>query len=143
MKKLKIFALSFAFVYILTALLCIIFGHPLIYSPVDYSFQGFKSLALLLGILVFCLVYINFPVLNKIKARFFKRANNFVFFLIGSLLVLQAVTMLTGYAESFSARGVEADILYFYKCVGNSCIYILTGNITVVIACWLVVKPFR
>lgn len=140
MKKLKIFGLSFAFVFISTAILCIVFGHPFIYAPIDYGIKGFLNLGLLLGFLVFCLVFINFPILKWIKTKIFNRRNDFGFYLISTLLILQVVTLLTGYMESLTTRGVEADFLYYYKCVTNSCIYILTGNLTAIFACKLYVK---
>ncbi|MCG8578805.1 MAG: hypothetical protein MI866_02745, partial [Bacteroidales bacterium] len=142
MKKLKIFGLSFAFVYILTAILCLIFGQPLIYSPI-YGIREFLNLALLLGILVFLLVYINFPVLKWIKTISFKNSNGFIYYSVATLLILQIVTLLTGYMESLTTRGVEADFLYYYKCVTNSCIYILTGNITAILASRLYVKTLK
>jgi hypothetical protein len=137
MRKLKIFGLSFGFVFVLTAILCMISGLPFIYAPVDYGLTGFFKLALLLGFLVFCLVYVNFPVLKWIKDKAFKSANDFIFHLTATLLILQVVTLITGYMESLTTRGVEPDFFYYYKCVTNSCIYILTGNLTVLLGCRL------
>lgn len=142
MKKLKLFGLSFAVVYLLTATLCLIFNQPLIYSPI-YGIIEFINLAVLLGILIFLMVYINFPVLKWIKTRVFKNSNNFIYYSVATLLILQIVTLLTGYMESSATRGVEADFLYYYKCVTNSCIYIFTGNITAILACRLYIKSLK
>jgi hypothetical protein len=140
MKKLKIFRLSFSFAFISTAAICILFGHPFIFGPIAYGFKDFFLLGLLLGFLVFCLVFINFPLLNWIKFQFFNNSNDFVFYVIASIFILQLENLMAGYLESLLTRGVEADSLYYYKGVSNSWIYILTGNLTAFITCKLYVK---
>ena len=143
MKKLKIFGLAFSFAFISTAALCILFGYPFIIGSIDYGFREFLSLGLLLGFLVFCLVFINFPLLTWIKTQFFKNSNNFIFYLIASIFILQLENLITGYLESLASRGAEADFLYYYKGNSNSWIYILTGNLTALMACKLYVKSLK
>ena len=143
MKKLKIFGLAFSFAFISTAALCILFGYLLIIGSIDYRFREFLSLGLLLGFLVFCLVFINFPLANWIKTQFFKNANDFIFYLIATIFILQLENLITGYLESLATRGAEADFLYYYKGLSNSWIYILTGNLTAFIACNLYVKSLK
>ena len=140
MKKSKLLLITFTFAYLSTAILCIASGHPFIFAPINYGPSGLISLAMLIGFLVFCLVFITLPLLKWIRSLIFKKSNALVFYLISTLAVLQFVTMTTGYFESLTTRGVEADFLYYYKCVTNSCIYILTGNLTVVLACVLSLK---
>jgi hypothetical protein len=89
---------------------------------------------LLIGVLTFLLVFISLPVLNSLKPIKRKLKKNEDFFVIGSFVVLQVVTILTGYIESALTRGTNADALYYYKGVSNSLIYIITGNITNLIA---------
>ena len=58
--------------------------------------------------------------------------SNKTLLIIETILVLQIVTMIIAYFEtSFSKTG--GDFLYYYKGIGNSLVYILTGNLTSVI----------
>lgn len=140
MKRHKLFFISFIIVFISTSVLCIIFEQPLIYAPVKYSVENLLHLALLLGFLVFSLVYISYPILHWLKKRLRFRVNKFSFYLTTTLIILQLVTMTMGYLESYSRRGIDADFLYYYKCVTNSCIYIFTGNLTAIVATILYAK---
>jgi len=140
MNKIKIFFISLIIVFISTSILCIIFEQPLIYAPINYGISNLLRLALLLSILVFGLVYINYPILFWIKKKTKLMVNDLSFYLVITLFILQIVTMVTGYLESFSRRGIDADFLYYYKCVTNSCIYIFTGNLTTIIATILYAK---
>lgn len=143
MKLTKIFGLSFTFMFISTALLCIIYGLPLTLGRVDYSLFGFIRLGLLVAFLSFCLVFINLSVLKWIKPKILIRSNDIIYYMTSTVIILQVVTLITGYLESMITRGVEADFLYYYKCVTNSCIYILTGNITAIIASRLYAKMIK
>jgi hypothetical protein len=107
---------------------------PLIFYPIDYRLAEFLKFFLLIGFFSFLLVYITLPVLNSLKPIKQKLKRYEGFFIIGSFIALQAVTMLTGYIESSLIRGVNADTLYYYKGVSNSLIYIVTGNITSLLA---------
>lgn len=132
--KVRIFFISFSFMLVSTAIFCLIMKQPLIFYPVDYRLSEFLKLFFLIGLFSFLLVYITLPVLNSLKSTKRKLKRNEGFFIIGSFIILQAVTILTGYIESSLTMGVSANILYYYKGVSNSLIYIITGNTTSLLA---------
>lgn len=137
MKTLKLLFLAFGIAFSTTATLCIASGNPLVYYPINYGIDGFFSFAILILLLSFGLVYINLSVLKWLKTTMKINANSIIYYIVSTIFVLQIVTMLTGYFESFVTRGVQATAFYYYKCLSNSCIYILTGNLTAVIVAYL------
>ncbi len=137
MNKIKLLLLAFGMAFTATAALCILTGNPLVYHPIDYGITGFSEFALLILLLSLGLVYINLPVLHWLKKISKLNLNPVVYYITMTLIVLQVVTMVTGFYESLITRGVEADAFYYYKCVTNSCLYILTGNLTAVTIAYL------
>lgn len=116
--------------FVFTATICVLTKQPLVFSPINYSLVAFLRFALLIVVLCFLLVFICLPFLNSLKPNIKAEGRNESFFLFGTIIILQLVTMITGYAESSFSRGVRSDLFYYYKGVGNSFIYILTGNLT-------------
>lgn len=137
MKKLKLLFLAFGIAFSATAILCVGSGNPLIYYPIDYGIGGFFRFAILILFLSFGLVYINLSVLKWLKGMIKLKANSSIYYITSTILILQIVTMTTGYLESLTTRGIQADIFYYYKCVSNSCLYILTGNFTAIVVAYL------
>jgi hypothetical protein len=133
MSKLKLFITAFTFAFISTAFLCIIAGYPLIFPPVAYNFINFILFAILIAALCFGLVYINFAFLKFIKRGLIPTCSNTAYYIIGSIVALQVLTLLLGYTESSYGSKTEATVFYYYKGVGNSLIYVLTGNLTAII----------
>jgi len=131
MNKTRLFGIAFLIAFTLTALLCILSGQPLIFLPIDYSLFGFLQFAILIGTLCFCLVFINFPILKAVLNVLKREVNEKWYYLFTTFIVLQIVTLLLGYLESsYSSYG--GTPFFYYKGVGNSRIYILTGNITAI-----------
>ena len=133
MKNLRILSISFAFVYLSTALLCMLFQQPFLLGAPVYPFSAFVDLAVVLGFLVVCMLFINFPLLKWIKAKLFRKAKDRIYYLIGSLVVLQIATMLGGALESLSWRASTPDFFYYYRGITNSTIFLITGNATALI----------
>lgn len=127
MKKgnIKIFALSFAFVYVMIAGLCIYYKQPLIFVY-DYDFPQFLALFILLGFLSLGLIVVM-DGLEKILKKFrFSMLPNplfiYPYFIILSAFGLFIFTLFSGYVES---HGLAP--FYFYGCVTNSCLYLTSG----------------
>ena len=136
MFKLKLFSIAFFLIFILTDGLCILLGHPLIFMPINYGVGGFIEFGLLTGFLSFCLVYITLPFIRFIYRILKLKSTEIPFFIIGAFLVLQVVTLLTGYLESKYSIP-QGDPFYYYKGIGNSLIYVLTGNLTAILSALL------
>jgi hypothetical protein len=139
MSKTKLFSISFCIAFSLTALLCIIGGYPLIFLPVNYSIMAFIQFGLLIACLSFCLVFINLTFLRFVKKAFKIKLDYTKYYLLSTFIVLQIVTILIGYAES-SLTLHHASWFYYYKGVGNSLLYIVTGNLTAFIVAALFAK---
>lgn len=140
MNKLKLLLLAFVIAFSTTAGLCFANGFPLIYYPINYGIGGIFRFGLLILFLSFGLVYINLSTLKWLKEILKLKLNAIFYYVFLSIIILQIVTLATGFLESLAARGVKADILYYYKCVSNSCLYIITGNLTVIIVAYLFAK---
>ncbi len=125
MKKdnLKIFAVCFVIVYVLTAGLSILNRQPLVFA-LDYSIGQFILLFILMGILSFSLVFVmeNLEKLLKkyLSPVFISPPSIYAYFIFVSALGLFAFTLFSGYAKS------GRPFLY-YGCVTNSCIYLFNG----------------
>lgn len=139
MRKTKLFSISFCIAFSLTALLCIIGGYPLIFLPVDYGVMAFIQFGLLIACLSFCLVFINLTFLRFVKNVFKIKLDYIKYYVLGTFIVLQIATILIGYAESGLASH-HASWFYYYKGVGNSLLYIVTGNLTAFIVASLFAK---
>ena len=114
-------------------MLCIITNQPLVFGPANYSPGSFIVFGLLIACLCFSLVFVNLPFLRYIKEGVAPNARDDGFYIILTLLVLQGITLLTGYLESSFTKPDGGDLLYYYKGVTNSHIYIITGNLTTII----------
>lgn len=137
MKKLNLLFLAFVIAFSTTAILCITNEYPLIFYPINYGIGGFIRFSILILFLSFGLVYVNLPVLKWLKPAIYINSNSIIYFITTTILILQIVTMTIGYLESLITRGIEADAFYYYKCVSNSCLYILTGNMTAIIVAYI------
>lgn len=137
MNQVKLVLLAFGIAFIKTAALCVVTGNPLIYYPIDYGMGGVFRFGLLMLSLCFRLVYINLSVLKWVKKILKNSFSPTFYFPIVTLLLVQLVTMVTGYFETLTTRGVEPDILYYYRCVSSSCLYILSGNLTALLTSYL------
>ena len=137
MKKTKLFALAFLVSFVSTSVLCIGGGHPLIFLPVSYKLMDFFIFGILIGILCFGLVFITMPFVKTIR-RWTKLKIAFQsYYIISTMLILQVLTLVVGYLESYTTPGVETTIFYYYYGVGNSLIYIFTGNITAILISYI------
>lgn len=136
----KLFIISFCIAFVFTAFLCIVSEQPLLLGHKDYSINAFIPFGLMIAVLCFLLVYINLPVLKFFKNIILKEVREEGYYIIGTFIILQIVTLITGYAESSLNRHEEASMFFYYKGITNSHIYILTGNITAVIAASLYAK---
>ena len=136
----KLFIIAFCITFILTALLCILSNQPLVFGSNDYSIYRFLPFSILIATLCFLLVYINLPFLRLLKKIIFKQAREEGYYIIFTFIILQCVTLFTGYTESSLSRHIEADMFYYYKGVTNSLIYILAGNLTSIITASLYAK---
>lgn len=132
--RFKIFLISFSIMFLLTAVLCILFDQPFFLNPVKYNLSSFIELIVAVGILCFLLAFACLPLLNLLKPTRPRFGRYELFFLFSTLLLLQIVTLVLGYFESSFNKTGFADWFYYYKGVTNSWIYIVTGNITTVIA---------
>jgi hypothetical protein len=139
MKQLKLFAIAFIIMFISTSGLCISLQQPLIYYPLDYGLTGFLQFGVLTGFLCFCLVFINLPTIRFIKHQVSQAAKEKPFYVIITIIILQFVTLGTGYVES-GLTTKNADVLYYYKGVSNSLIYVITGNFTALIIALMYAK---
>ena len=115
------------------------YDYPLIYDPIDYGPGEFLLLALLIFAPSAGLIYINFPVLTWTIKILKLRSNLSLYYILMTLMILNVATILTGYLESFITAGVEADPFYYYECVSNSCVYLLTGNVSTLVVALLFV----
>jgi hypothetical protein len=136
MRKLKnyLFWMTFCITSLCIGVLCVVYEQPLFLGEAVYNVTTFLNFIVFTAFISMSLVYMCLPVLYRMneKIRFMKSTT--VFVLIGSILILQVVTMLTGYLDSaiFSTNG--ASLFYYYGCVTNSCIYIAVGNGVTVLA---------
>jgi hypothetical protein len=130
--KLKLFGLAFCLAFLSTASLCVATNQPLIFQPVSYSLSSFRSFSVLIGLLCFLLVFMNLSLLRFIYQLLKPGIREEAFYVIGTCLILQAATIIIGYAES-ALTSFESDAFYYYKGVGNSYIYLITGNLTALI----------
>jgi hypothetical protein len=133
MKKdnLKIFAICFIIVYVLTAGLSILNRQPLVFT-LDYSIGQFILLFILMGFLSFSLVFVmeNLEKLLKkyLSSVFISPPSIYAYFVLVSTFGLFVFTLFSGYAES------GRPFLY-YGCVTNSCIYLINGySVTLITA---------
>ncbi len=133
MTKTKLFSISFVIAFLSTALLCILLGYPLIFSPVSYKITDFFIFGILIGVLCFGLVFMNLSILTYLKKLLKVKTSSKVFYIVGTLLILQVLTLILGYIESDIYSKQNADPFYYYKGVGNSLVYVLTGNMTAII----------
>jgi len=121
-RNLKIFTLSFVFVYALISGLCIINRQPLVFSP-GYGFPQFFELFILLGVLSFSLCIVM-EIFEKILQRFITFFTSsvaiYAYFVFASLFGLFVFTLFAGFVES----GLP---FFYYGCITNSCIYLLGG----------------
>lgn len=138
--KRKLFAIAFFTAFILTSFLCMITGQPLIFLPVDYGVTEFVKFGLLVGLLSFLLVFINLPVLGRIHQSFRINVREEGYYIIGTMIILQVVTLTTGYLESGLSLLGGADFFYYYRGAGNSHLYIIAGNFTSAIIASLYAK---
>lgn len=132
MSKTKLFSRAFVIMFILTAVLCILAKQPLIFLPIQYTGIEFLKFAVLIGFLCFCLVNINLYIIRSIKRQMSSNSSESPFYILSTLIILQVVTLLTGYMESTLTTNT-ADAFYYYKGVGNSLIYVITGNFTAIL----------
>ena len=139
MSKTKLFTLAFVIMFISTAVLCFLARQPLIFLPVYYSGIEFLKFAVLIGFLCFCLVYLNLSLIKFVKRLTSLTSGELQFYILSTLIILQIVTLLTGYIES-SLTTYTADVFYYYKGVGNSLIYVMTGNLTALLIASLYAK---
>ncbi len=130
----RIFLVSFLIMFVCTLLLCISTEKPLIFNPPDYSLQEIAVFALFISFWCFLLVYISLPFINSFRPAKLRSHHYEAFYLLSTFIFLQIVTIVLGYLESAFVWSATADLLYYYRGVSNSRIYIITGNITAVIA---------
>ena len=131
--KLKLFGTAFSLAFISTALLCMLSGQPLIFLPVSYNAGAFILFGILIGALTTGLVYICLPLLNLLKTLLNIKTPEKIYYTTGTIIILQLLTLVLGYLESDVTAHSFADPFYYYKGIGNSHIYLLTGNITAII----------
>lgn len=74
--------------------------------PLKLNAVNCYELARLTGILCFLFVFVNLPVLDFIQRGNYSRRQEESFYTIGSLIVLQAATLVMGYTESSFAGGI-------------------------------------
>ena len=134
MTKKKLFGISFLLAFVSTAILCVVTGLPLIFSPASYKLINFIVFGILIGMLCFGLVYIALPFLTFIRRITHFKGQLTPYYIFATTFILQILTLALGYLESSMTRGVEATLVYYYASIGNSFIYILTGNVTAILA---------
>ncbi len=134
MHRFQLFLFSILFNISLISTLCYSQGLPLIFPPIDYGPKASLHFVILIVTLSFLFVYIQIPWLKWFWSLFIIKKNPKWYYLIGNLLFLQLLTMIYGYFES------SGDFFFLYKCVSNSCIYILSGNLSVVLISILYAK---
>jgi len=137
MKNRKLFMLAFVLAFASTSILCIACGHPLIFLPVSYKLIDFFVFGILIGSLCFGLVFINMPFVKFFLWLTKLKISLHAYYIISTLLILQILTLALGYLESYFTRGMQPTPFYYYGGVGNSLIYILTGNLTAIIVSYL------
>lgn len=140
MRKTDLFKITFLIAFPSIALLCMLGGQPLIFSPVSYTLFSFIKFGVLICFLCFGLVFISLPILTSIKKGPRLNKSNKFFYVTGTLVILQMLTLFLGYMESALTRHVSADALYYYKGVGNSLIYVIMGNVTAIVGSYLYAK---
>lgn len=125
MKKenLKIFAISFAIVYVMIASLCVLNRKPLIYVR-GYNFSQFFTLFIFLGLISSGLVFVM-DILEKIHQKFLtpilsSPISIYAYYILVSVFGLFAFTLFAGLVEA-------GQPFYLYGCVTNSCIYLFSG----------------
>jgi hypothetical protein len=143
MSRLKIFVSSYVLAFASTAVLCILSGQPLIFLPVSYGMTDFLAFGILILILTCCLNFICLPFLEFIRKIFRIGIREDLYFVTGTLIILQIVTLLVGYLESGITRHIIATPFYYYQGVGNSLVYVITGNMTAIMAASLYGKQKR
>lgn len=126
----KIFLICFVVVYIMIASLSMINRQPLVFVP-GYSLGQFIVLFFLLGFLSFGLVFLM-ENLEKLLDKYLTVIASstlmiYAYFLITSILGLFVFTLFSGFAES-------GRPFFYYRCVTNSCIYLLSGYTVTIIA---------
>ncbi len=133
MKKenLRIFTLSFAIVYIMTASLCVLYRQPLVFSP-GYSFSQFLTLFILLGLFSLALTLVM-DILEKIFKKFLsplftQPISIYAYFILLSAFGLFILTLFAGFIESGYSP------FFYYGCVTNSCLYLTSGYTVTCIA---------
>lgn len=136
MNNIKLLSLAFIFAFSSSSLLSYTFGYPLIFHPINYGLSGFIEFGILILFLCLGLVFVSIPVSTRTILRL-NLSNNYISIALINLLHLQLVIIFLGFFESYFTRGVTADLFYYYKCVTNSCIYVLTGNVTTIITTYL------
>lgn len=141
--SIKLHSISTSTFFIVVFSLCWLLDLPLVFKKETYNINqsilllGF-SLMFSIGLILICL-----PVLEWLQDLLNSSTNQVAFYLIGSLLALHILVGISGTLESFIISPRGADPLFYYKCIGNSCVYIFSGNTTVVLICWLYVKKIK
>lgn len=140
MFRLQLFFLTAVLNFSIISFLCLFFDLPLIYYPIDYGLKGFQNFGILIASLSFLFIYVQIPWLRWFWNLFTIKKNPKWYYVIFNLLILQFITIIFGLMESYEPGSKELDFFYLYKGVSNSCIYILSGNISLVIISILFAK---
>jgi hypothetical protein len=131
--KVYYWLISFSIMFISTSSLCIVSGQFGLYPPLKFNAVNCYQLARLTGILCFLFVFVTLPVLDFIQRGNCSRRQEESFYTIGSLIFLQAATLVMGYTESSFAHGIPSGFFYYYGGPDYSWVFIITGNLTVCI----------
>lgn len=139
MKRESLLLVSFAMAFLLTSVICYVKGYPLIYYPISFGIREFIKFGILIGVLSAGLVYIHLPFLKWLQVKLNLKINKTVFYIGVTIIVLQLLSCIAGWGESYYNLR-RPDFLYYYHCVGNSCVYLFSGNLTAILVAFLFPK---
>jgi hypothetical protein len=132
--KNRLFWMTFVTTTLSIGGLCVLYKQPWFLGEAVYNLNTFLNFIIFTAFLSMSLVYMCLPLLYRLNEKTPLLRTTPVFVLMGSMLILQIFTLVTGYLASaiFSSNG--PSLFYYYGCVTNSCICIAVGNFVTVIA---------
>lgn len=117
---------------ILISAFCYYFDKPLFVNIIT---RNLDILYFLLVILFYSLWYVG---LQYVLYRY--DIHQLLVRILIFIIKLNSIFLIVGYIESRSHPYLSADYLYYYKCVGNSCIYLVVLNLTTLITQFFIPK---